>query len=511
MRCPYCNSLDIRVDPSRGDTTCGECGEVIEERKIISEVQFVQSSGTASLAGHFKRFSYQTGPGNSHSREIAIGKGATKIAWIADRLQLSTHIQEAGKKTYALAVELQFNTGRKTVLVASACLYLECRRNRSPQLLIDFADVLEQTVKTLGGVYMKLLRRLVGGEPGQALRDVEGVPFVDPSLFIERFARKLDLGARQIVVQATANRIVQFMHRDWICIGRRPHGLCGSALLLAARYHGLQVSADQVAGVVRMSDSTLRSRMRELRTTPLAQLTRAEFEALESADAQGQAAPLPPCRLQKRSAQAALAGPGPSALPSAPVVLADSAVGPAAVVDIGKLTEDLVDELGGGNMERAIARIGELEGWQEPSGAAGLPFVPPQGGEGAIAEPPREPAAVSGAGKAAEESEGAESLIGEDDAFLEDLLLDDEESRSKSDIWHQVNAAYLEEWYDRGQVSKRRREEAERGAQEARQRAEKFKYPQATSPAHSVAMALAQKGKVRPNRINLDALNELFE
>lgn len=34
-----------------------------------------------------------------------------------------------------------------------------------------------------------------------------------------------------------ALRLVQRMKRDWIDVGRRPTGLCGAALLLAARFH----------------------------------------------------------------------------------------------------------------------------------------------------------------------------------------------------------------------------------------------------------------------------------
>ncbi len=37
----------------------------------------------------------------------------------------------------------------------------------------------------------------------------------------------------------------QVMRRDWICTGRRPTGLCGAALLVAARYHGFKHTAAQ--------------------------------------------------------------------------------------------------------------------------------------------------------------------------------------------------------------------------------------------------------------------------
>eukprot|EP00971_Amphidinium_carterae_P014870 293594-Amphidinium_carterae.1 len=50
-------------------------------------------------------------------------------------------------------------------------------------------------------------------------------------------------------VQQTALRLIQFMHREWICVGRRPNGLCGAALLIATYYHGLRVSAKDAPAV----------------------------------------------------------------------------------------------------------------------------------------------------------------------------------------------------------------------------------------------------------------------
>merc|ERR1719199_1100645 len=101
---------------------------------------------------------------------------------------------------------------------------------------------------------------------------------IDPSIFIERFARRLDLHGMQSKVQNTAMRIIQFMHRDWICVGRRPNGLCGAALLIASYYHGFQVPAKAIADIVRMQEGTLKIRLLELRQTPMALMSRQDFE-----------------------------------------------------------------------------------------------------------------------------------------------------------------------------------------------------------------------------------------
>merc|ERR1740130_2012548 len=124
---------------------------------------------------------------------------------------------------FQLAVQMNFNVGRATRFVACACLYIVCRRNKSPHLLIDFADVLQTPVKTLGKIYTGLLKRLVGGDPSHqaALCDMVEVPMIDPSIYIERYARRLDLKGMHMKVQNTAMRLIQLMSRHWISVGRR--------------------------------------------------------------------------------------------------------------------------------------------------------------------------------------------------------------------------------------------------------------------------------------------------
>jgi transcription factor IIIB subunit 2 len=63
---------------------------------------------------------------------------------------------------------------------------------------------------------------------------------VDPSLFIHRFADRLDFKKRMHAVSNTALRLVASMKRDWMQTGRRPSGICGAALYIAAHIHGFR-------------------------------------------------------------------------------------------------------------------------------------------------------------------------------------------------------------------------------------------------------------------------------
>jgi len=57
-------------------------------------------------------------------------------------------------------------------------------------------------------------------------------------LYVHRFAARLDFRNRMHLVSATALQLIKSMKRDWIQTGRRPAGICGAALLIAAQVHG---------------------------------------------------------------------------------------------------------------------------------------------------------------------------------------------------------------------------------------------------------------------------------
>lgn len=49
--CPYCSSTEIDEDSGRGDSTCMNCGMVLEESVIISDVQFQERGGGHEVVG----------------------------------------------------------------------------------------------------------------------------------------------------------------------------------------------------------------------------------------------------------------------------------------------------------------------------------------------------------------------------------------------------------------------------------------------------------------------------
>jgi len=282
MKCPKCDSQDVDRDPTRGDSTCRNCGHVLEENTIVSEVSFTENpAGASSVVGQFVP---TTGP-RAYSGSIAPTGFAKRTREETDRrllgqiavgLNLSSHYVDSAHRCFKLAVQYNFIQGRRTQDVMAACLYLVCRLDKLPHMLIDFADTLQVNVYTLGRVFRKLHRFLQLGNNTHY-----NVPYVDPSLYIDRFAAKLEFGEKTHDVALSALRIMASMKREWLFDGRRPSGLVGAALLVAARAHGFMRTKQEVIRVVRTCDSTLNRRLQELISSKTGSMTGDEFAGLD--------------------------------------------------------------------------------------------------------------------------------------------------------------------------------------------------------------------------------------
>ncbi|XP_062037775.1 transcription factor IIIB 90 kDa subunit isoform X2 [Lepus europaeus] len=120
-----------------------------------------------------------------------------------------------------------------------------------------------------------------GRKPGTKDRVLCEASRVDPCLYIPRFAHLLEFGEKNHEVSMTALRLLQRMKRDWMHTGRRPSGLCGAALLVAARMHDFRRTVKEVISVVKVCESTLRKRLTEFEDTPTSQLTIDEFMKID--------------------------------------------------------------------------------------------------------------------------------------------------------------------------------------------------------------------------------------
>ncbi|KAL4246141.1 TFIIB family protein [Abortiporus biennis] len=277
--CTDCGGTVIEYDAAAGNGFCVNCGTVVEENTIVNEVTFGETStGAAMVQGAFvaqgATRARMGGPfgnrGGGESREQTIANASRKIAQVSGALRLSEVVQLAATRMYTLAVEHKFTKGRKSMNVVAVCLYVACRQKETRNyMLIDFSDLLQVNVFELGHTYLQLVQTL-------NLR----LPLIDPSHYISRFASLLEFGDETSQVALDATRLVQRFDRDWMTRGRRPSGICGAALLIAARMNNFRRSVEEVVQVVKIADTTLRKRVEEFRTSKSAGLSVSDFRSV---------------------------------------------------------------------------------------------------------------------------------------------------------------------------------------------------------------------------------------
>lgn len=284
--CASCGKVVVTErDEINGFTCCTGCGRVLDDNVYSSDPMFSKGAGGQSqMEGNYVRDGQHSGFGRfggrtlgtqSDSHEKTLNKGRLEIVEIVERLHIRPRedVVSAAHRLYTIAVERNFTRGRRTNQVAGACLYIVCRQENKPYMLIDFSDSLQVNVYVLGAVFLQL---------GRLLR-LDQHPImqkpVDPSLFIHRFADRLQFGKKMHTVANTALRLVASMKRDWMQTGRRPSGICGAALFISSHIYGFQHTKSDVVSVVHICEATLKKRLNEFETTESGQLTAEEFEA----------------------------------------------------------------------------------------------------------------------------------------------------------------------------------------------------------------------------------------
>lgn len=280
-KCKNCGCTEFTRDihSASSDLACQNCGRVFEENPIVSEVTFGESSnGAAVVQGAFvgadqAHATFAGGPrGNSmDSRTKTLTNARRKIRAVATALRIPEYVADAAYQWFSLALANNFVKGRRSQNVIAACLYIACRKEKTHHMLIDFSARLQISVYSVGATFLKMVKSL----------HITKLPLADPSLFIQHFAEKLEFGDDKVKIIKDAVRLAQRMADDWIHEGRRPAGVAGACLLLAARMNNHRRTHGEIVAVAHVGEDTLQRRLNEFKVTHAGKLTVKEFREEE--------------------------------------------------------------------------------------------------------------------------------------------------------------------------------------------------------------------------------------
>jgi transcription factor IIIB subunit 2 len=191
-------------------------------------------------------------------------------------LKLKLFLQEEAFKLFLSLFRRGFNSGSKLQYLCIICLYIICRREKTSHLLIDFSDITQIQVNKIGTFFLKFIK----------ISNIK-IPILDPSLFIHRFVSHLGFKNKTPTITKSSLRLIARMKREWMATGRRPNGLCGAAILLAAKMHGIQKTQKEISDVVRIGNIALKMRLKEINMTSISNMTINEIDSGGGDDGNG--------------------------------------------------------------------------------------------------------------------------------------------------------------------------------------------------------------------------------
>lgn len=189
----FCSSCRKSVPTSYDETgilSCSICGKVLQFTNFSTETTFVKDKTGQSRAGGTLIWSVER---ENASRERLFERARDDLLNIKNGLDMGPNvvIVDQAMVYYRIAVERNFTKGRRTDQVQAACLYIACRENRKPYLLIDFSNYLQINIYVLGAVFLQLCKVLNLTEHAICQK------LLDPSIFIHKYTASLSGGKKQ--------------------------------------------------------------------------------------------------------------------------------------------------------------------------------------------------------------------------------------------------------------------------------------------------------------------------
>lgn len=269
-KCNTCGSIGTIIeDNASGFLTCTNCGS-IQGLTLSNEAAFTElSNGNSSKNGQFVA-SHSQKSNNLTTTASAI-EGKSRIRAICEslpRLENQPEVCEQAERIFKRALHERFIRGRTVEIVSAACVYIAIRQKKTTgYLLVDVADHVTCGFFELAATALQLSKRVN-----------ENIPLIDPTLYVDRFTEELKFGQKSSEIKDSAVQLIRRMDRDWIQSGRKPSGVCGAAIMLAAAKYNITVSEEQILKCARVCIATINKRLKEIANTEFAKLSLKEIK-----------------------------------------------------------------------------------------------------------------------------------------------------------------------------------------------------------------------------------------
>lgn len=176
-------------------------------------------------------------------------------------------------KYYRKALALRITQSRKQEVVAAALLYLVCRQQGLPILLIDFADCQKEHISALTTCSIQFKREL----------KIDFKSF-DPDTYVKRFTQSLLEAASEGLFNTDSQEFPQDFNRyeleqrvhhlvqvcEWLNLhqSRKPQLIVGVCIILAGLSMDFAFGIEEVAQRIYMAPETVRNKLQQILKHP---------------------------------------------------------------------------------------------------------------------------------------------------------------------------------------------------------------------------------------------------
>ncbi|MFX1571753.1 MAG: transcription initiation factor IIB family protein [Promethearchaeota archaeon] len=276
--CPECGGSILFIE-EKGETVCGQCGLIINDRIVDTS-----HSGKRAYTNQERTKREQTGSPISillpdmglstviDKKKISnpdlkrAAKWNTRITWqkrnlliastelkrIASNMNLPNHIKEDAMRLYIEAFKRKLLRGRSINAMVAACLYLACRREKFPRTLQEILDEASVDAKDIRRSLSVLVREF-------NLKTTS----TNPISLVPRYITELGLDSE---IETLTVNILKSYSLKYSISGKDPKGICAGAIYLACKIKNSGYTQEQISDVVGVTEVTLRSRYKELKT-----------------------------------------------------------------------------------------------------------------------------------------------------------------------------------------------------------------------------------------------------
>lgn len=283
--CPVCGSSDFMMNAETAELICRECGTIIEEdmieesapeqraftaeerekvKRTGAPVTFTKADrGLSTEIGHsggmsdvspekrgqyFRMRKWQRRLDESRQRRMKFALG--EMSRLVAVLNLPKSVLEEASRLYEKALDQGIVKGRRIEHIAASLIYVISRNHGVPRTMSEIAEKAGISERELGKTYRYVAREL----------DLRIVP-VNPEDFIPRFGSALDLSGE---TRARARQLLSEAKDEELLAGRSPDGIVASALYLASKLEGEDITQQAISDAVGVTEVTVRKGYRNL-------------------------------------------------------------------------------------------------------------------------------------------------------------------------------------------------------------------------------------------------------